>query len=50
MKQWTRAAWRRFAGLERIGWIAVAVYWGAMALMAVWAVLAWEDIDQDQAG
>ena len=32
--------------LGRIGWIVAAVYCGAMALMAAWAVLSWEDIYQ----
>src|SRR5690349_19120417 len=45
MKQWTHAAWRRFAGLGRIGWLAAAVYGGAAALMVAWAVWSWEDID-----
>jgi diguanylate cyclase (GGDEF)-like protein len=43
MKRWAGAAWRRFARLGRIGWIAAAVYGGAMALMTAWAVLSWED-------
>ncbi len=42
MKRWAFAAWRRFAGLGRIGWIAAAVYCGAMALIAAWAVWSWE--------
>ena len=43
MKRWASAAWRRFAALGRIGWIAAAVYGGAMALMTAWSVLSWED-------
>ena len=43
MKHWARAARRRFAGLGRIGWIAAAVFGGALALMAGWALLSWED-------
>ena len=46
MKRWARAAWRRFARLGRIGWIAAGVYCGALALIAAWAVWSWEDIDQ----
>ena len=32
--------------LGRIGWIVAAVFCVAMALMAAWAVLSWEDIYQ----
>jgi diguanylate cyclase (GGDEF)-like protein len=32
--------------LGRIGWIAAALFGGASALMAAWAVLSWEDIYQ----
>ena len=46
MNPWARAASRRFMRLGRIGWIVAAVYCGAMALMAAWAVLSWEDIYQ----
>ncbi len=46
MRHWTRAAWRRFERLGRIGWIVAALYCSAMALMAAWALLSWEDIFQ----
>ena len=36
--------------LGRIGWIAAAVFCGALALMAAWAVFSWEDIYQHEAG
>lgn len=42
MKHWAQAARRRFAGLGRIGWIAAAVFGGALALMAGWALFSWE--------
>ncbi|WP_234834836.1 bifunctional diguanylate cyclase/phosphodiesterase [Mycolicibacterium stellerae] len=43
MSQWARAASRRFARLGPIGRIAAAVFFGASAVMVVWAVFSWED-------
>ena len=42
MTDWARVASRRLARLGRLGWIAAAVFCGAAALMAVWALLSWE--------
>ena len=46
MKHSARSACRRLMRLGRIGWIAAALFGGASALMAAWAVLSWEDIYQ----
>ena len=42
MTDWALVASRRLARLGRLGSIAAAVFCGAAALMAVWALLSWE--------
>jgi diguanylate cyclase (GGDEF)-like protein len=46
MTDGARAASRRIARLGRLGRIAAAVFCGASALMAVWALLSWEGSDR----
>ena len=43
MKHWARSAWLRFRSVGRVGWVAAAVFGGALVVMTAWALFSWED-------